>query len=408
LFVHGTGVREARHAVVFDRIRQGFGRQRPGLTIESCYWGDAHGATLAAGGASIPSLRGDRPDGNTGDDPDTQLINYWNTLLDDPLAQLRFMAETGDSASDEVLPPNAHLPSDDVLARLSALPPTGELGVLLAEAGLADHFEAARERLRTAPELDQAAAAFADGPAEFGDAVACALLALMLDAADEPILTSAQQNRLADLLAAELGAAQRAGVISRSFAYLAASTLNSTTEPFLRFFRTRLTNKSAPAIGDILHYQAHGEGLRGFLRERILDSGEETIVVGHSLGGVALVDLLASAQPGELSQVRLLVTVGSQAPFLYELGALHSMPPDVGGLPGHMPRWLNIFDRRDLLAYLAAPVFGQGAAGRSTDAGARRPGVEDFEVSSGQPFPLSHSAYWRLDSVYERICREIA
>jgi hypothetical protein len=28
-------------------------------------------------------------------------------------------------------------------------------------------------------------------------------------------------------------------------------------------------------------------------------------------------------------------------------------------------------------------------------------------VNSKQPFPLSHSAYWKLDTVYDRIAEEI-
>jgi hypothetical protein len=73
------------------------------------------------------------------------------------------------------------------------------------------------------------------------------------------------------------------------------------------------------------------------------------------------------------------VTVGSQAPLLYELNAL----PELAfgeGLPSSVPRWVNILDRRDLLAYGGSGVF----PGR----------VEDRVVDNRAPFPRAHSAYF--------------
>ena len=114
-------------------------------------------------------------------------------------------------------------------------------------------------------------------------------------------------------------------------------------------------------------------------------AAEPVVLIAHSLGGIAAVDLLVS-QP--LPSVRLLVTVGSQAPFLCEIGALWSLPHG-DPLPDHFPPWLNIYDPRDLLSYIGAPLFP------------RR--VEDVEVNNKQPFPQSHSAYWACDRVYQLI-----
>ena len=82
----------------------------------------------------------------------------------------------------------------------------------------------------------------------------------------------------------------------------------------------------------------------------------------HSLGGVACVDLLVEAA---LPQVELLVTVGSQAPFFYEIDALQSLRFGVP-LPEHFPRWLNVYDLRDFLSYVAAGVFAGAPAGSPT------------------------------------------
>ena len=90
--------------------------------------------------------------------------------------------------------------------------------------------------------------------------------------------------------------------------------------------------------------------------------------------------------------MRLLVTVGSQAPFLYEIGALWSLTHD-DPLPAHLPPWLNIYDTRDLLSYVGGRLF----PGR----------VEDVEVNNGQPFPQSHSAYWTNPKVWDAIASRL-
>ncbi|MFD0345706.1 hypothetical protein ACFQ0M_05705 [Kitasatospora aburaviensis] len=115
-------------------------------------------------------------------------------------------------------------------------------------------------------------------------------------------------------------------------------------------------------------------------------------MIGHSLGGIALVDCLAlAAARGEApAGLRLLVTVGSQAPFLHELGALNGLEPGAA-LPAGFPAWLNVYDPGDVLGYRAAPVFPGD------------PRVTDHEVSSRQPFPYCHSAYFKLPALYDRI-----
>ena len=108
-------------------------------------------------------------------------------------------------------------------------------------------------------------------------------------------------------------------------------------------------------------------------------------LVAHSLGGIICVDLLVRE---EFPTVAGLVTVGSQSPFLYEIGALPALTyPDP--LPDHFPRWVNIYDRRDMLSYVAAGVLGDRVA--------------DVEVDNGQPFPQSHSAYFSNSDVWAAI-----
>ena len=113
--------------------------------------------------------------------------------------------------------------------------------------------------------------------------------------------------------------------------------------------------------------------------------------VALSLGGIALVDLL-----GEWPEapVDACVTVGSQAPLLYTFDAIPSMPYDEADPPHLAVPWLNIYDTRDFLSFLAEPLF------RRSDGLAS---VVDLRVHSGKDFPKSHSAYWELPAVWDAI-----
>jgi hypothetical protein len=95
----------------------------------------------------------------------------------------------------------------------------------------------------------------------------------------------------------------------------------------------------------------------------------------------------------KLPKIVLLVTLGSQAPFFYEIGALQSLefadvPPEKR-LPDHFPQWLNFYDLRDFLSYVGQPVFGQNR-------------VVDFQIDSRLPFPDSHSGYFGNAEVWSR------
>jgi len=81
--------------------------------------------------------------------------------------------------------------------------------------------------------------------------------------------------------------------------------------------------------------------------------------------------------------------------LLYELGALacglkYPMP-----LPAHFKsRWLNVYDRRDLLAYAGGEFFGDRC--------------RDLPLDTGTPFPTAHSAYWDKDELYQRLAGAMA
>ena len=150
--------------------------------------------------------------------------------------------------------------------------------------------------------------------------------------------------------------------------------------------RGALSDAAAPTAGDVLCFLAHGEGARAYVRSAIRDLGPgPTYLLAHSLGGIICADLLIrDAVPG----VAGLVTVGSQTPFMYEIGAFPALShPDP--LPDHMPRWLNVYDRQDVLSYVGEGVFGDR--------------IGDVRVDNGQPFHHSHSAYWTNPELWSAV-----
>lgn len=404
LFVHGTGVRRERHDAVFGTIQNALLQRLPTWEVQSCYWGDEFGAALAADGASIPQLSKTRGalDGFAAGPPDQEAAE-WSLLLADPLCELRVLEGLGQADQRNGFP-GARAAGENVLERLNgqALIPTAgaeadQLALLLGTTGLAEYFPDAQIRVGKSDEFRNAALSAVDSTeaAEVTIAAARALVAdLLATAGAEALCTGDERDRIVDLLCERIGGTARFPG-GRVGAFLGRLALRVSAQPALNHWRGSLTRTTTPALGDILRYQARGAALREFLRQRINAGPGPTVVLGHSLGGVALVDLLALSAVGEpLQGVELLVTVGSQAPFLCELGAsvgLESGRP----LPDGFPNWLNIFDRQDLLAYLAEPVFKGD------------PRVTDHEVSSRQPFPTCHSAYWKLPGVYDRIGRAI-
>nr|WBO82134.1 alpha/beta hydrolase [Streptomyces sp. SBE_14.2] len=400
VFVHGTGVRKERFDELFRQVEAGLRKRFPTAEVEPCYWGLEFGATLAAGGASVPGMRPVTAADVVEDDPETA---EWLLLLTDPLCELRVLAELGAGPDDGggFGLPGLQSPGDEVRDRLGGLPraldPADELAVLLRDTGLADGYRAALDSVADSDEFHAASLAAEDEAtaAELVLLTSRAVVATMLaEAQDTALCTGDERDELVDRLSDRLGGTAR-GVLTRTAGVLFKLAQRLTPQSVLDNKRGELTSDKASEVGDILRYQARGEHLRAHLEKVIGRGPEPPVLIGHSLGGIALVDTLAlAARRGRALPVRLLVTVGSQAPFLHELGALAGLEPG-SALPEGFPEWLNIYDRRDMLSYLAEPLFGDGAR------------VTDHEVRSRQPFPVSHSAYWRLDPVFDRIAEAL-
>jgi len=381
LFVHGTGVRSPRYEEMLEQIQEKVAEFWLPVTVRGCFWGDAVGARLLEDGRSIP---GYAATGGAGPTVENQRDAVWSLLYTDPWYELRLLRLKPVAGE---APIGEEPPAERLLQAIRSFQPSSDLSALLARYRLQDSFAHALAALRAAPELEEAAATAPSDPLEHRGAIARALIGFTLldaEAAGRPPLDGTSRDLLVAQLTTDLhGYGLGVGeFLSRPFKGLAAhaATWKLTKD------RGSITDDVAPLAGDILRYLAKPGAAQQFLRRAIEDCQEGPVhLLAHSLGGIISVDLLAT-QP--IDTVRSLITVGSQVPFLYEIGALPSLPHGTP-LPDRFPLWLNIYDRRDLLSYLGSGIFGTR--------------VVDVEVDNGQPFPRSHSAYWTNDRFWAEI-----
>ncbi|OKJ83420.1 hypothetical protein AMK32_17420 [Streptomyces sp. CB01883] len=399
LFVHGTGVREPGFSETLERVQQGFRSLRPEIRINSCYWGGSAGSVLHSNGISVPGYATGRdlPAARAVDERDGDLdadVEFWGLLYLDPLFELRLLAS--ESAAPAELAPGARPPGEDISAAALTLTSDARLRGLLEEAGTGDDFAAAVAAVLTAPDCRR----FLRDPAA-QDPAAVLARAFLAEAVRRrtgqegpaPALDGTARDeavvRITELLPGAAGPGTHRGPVTRKVKRTAGRLALGLASAQAVKRRSALTDAAHPAAGDVLLYLSRGAAIREAIAEAVRTAEPPVVLLAHSLGGIASLDLLVLRA---LPEVALLVTVGSQAPFLYELGALPSLEHG-SPLPAHVPRWLNVYDRRDLLSYLGAGVF----PGR----------VDDIAVDSRQPFPLSHSAYWSNPELYRVLAGEL-
>ncbi len=185
----------------------------------------------------------------------------------------------------------------------------------------------------------------------------------------------------------------------------------SVERTLLRWFHGRvMTIGTLAVMVDVLSYLRRPDEIVGYASAELdaarEDAGDRRVVaLGLSLGGIILVDTLAkriaagaAAAQGAAPMsppVDLLVTVGSQSPFLLACDAL-------GELRRHGPRplrpfvpWLNVWNPDDYLSFPAGPIFG--------DAVRPRAALRDVIGRDGATFPAVHSHYWQDETTYEAI-----
>jgi hypothetical protein len=409
VFIHGTGVREPHYTAAFGVIKKKLSALQVaaaphGIELARCYWGDECGTKLNLHGASIPEYSTARDLGGIAEGEYD--IALWALLYDDPLYELRLLALN--SGKHTEAPPGT-IPGDELLRTARGLVPDTTLQKKLEEAGFAGVFMRAKDEIVESDECIAAARNAPHAPAECRAAIARAILAeCEIERGEEARLAATIDGSLRDqilqLVVERLGGIDRSvasewlkdhvkAVVRKAGERALQSGVHAGAFLVRRYRRTVLDAVYAPA-GDVLLYQASGDGVRGCIRKAVLAAAEHSppvVLLGHSLGGIAAVDLLV----GEALPVALLVTVGSQAPLLYELDALHSLRFGET-LPAHFPGWLNFWDPRDLLSYVGRGVFKKAVGDFE---------VEDCAVDNGQPFVECHSGYWSNDLMWQKLAQ---
>jgi hypothetical protein len=359
LFIHGTGVRTASFAATMNLIRRKTAEYRGDYRVEGCQWGEAFGARLNLQGASVP---GYSPQGNSSSVLATADQSRWVLLAGDPLLELR------------IAPPEDFIgvpPGEQIWALVSALFDDALIAAQLYEWDLGEAWISFKDVILIDPAWRNVICSLKLPPQLVSDKLARAIVAAFQVELRQAALPGFNRQRRDELVALLLTALGGAGLGVTDWLLERLTSMGVQR-------RGSLTDATSAAVGDVLRYQARGETLRNFIGEEVNRTGAR-VLLAHSLGGVAAVDWLAIAP----RPIDALITVGSQASFLYEIDALCSRP-FMSGLPDFFPRkWLNIYDERDFLSYQAASVF-KGIA-------------KDIRAENGQPFPESHSAYWHND-----------
>jgi hypothetical protein len=370
VFVHGSGVRLTGFCDGYDAaVRQAVRCSFTPVFIP-CAWGDPLGSDFE--GRSLP----DPPSEDQIARQEAELAQ-WDWLLDDPLLELSILTIRDRSDALDAIPR-----WEKIWDQIATYQPTDELLLLLDRGSLRMFWPAAWNAIvndsmiaheafeASAHELPVAARALARG-------LVAALHGLATDHGG-----TGPSSRLRNQLVARLVADWGQTVLGISDLFF--DLVKRAGTRLARARRNQFNHLVAFPLGDVLLYQSRGDEIRNFIRRKIELAEPPVTLIAHSLGGIACVDLLAL--PGAPA-VGHLVTAGSQSPFFYEIGALTSlkMPQP---LPASFPPWLNIFDRNDLLSFVAKPLFTN---------------VTDIEVASGQPFPDSHSHYFADDAVWNAI-----
>jgi hypothetical protein len=373
LFLHGTGVREAEFETTYGLIEQGF-KPYPGITMARCYWG-AIGADVdrADFGKSFyfapePKKKKRGKDAAATEVPEAEKeLARWARLFDDPLAEVRI------SPLIRPLPPG--FLGQTLGERAGKLAGHAELAAGLSASGLTESFAEAVALLTGSPEFRDH---FADSTAKDGETLLLlsrSLVAGCLAVAEDEgvVVTGAERERLVTLVRAAFDVPPDYAPEDYSWKTLTARAAG---------LWARKQRRSAVAqIADVVFYQARGSAIRRFVADRIREVAGPVVLLGHSLGGIIAFDLLAGPDGAGLGTVEMLVTVGSQASLLYELGALTSGVNYGSPLPGSFPRrWLNVYDQRDLLSYAGRKLFPSHC--------------QDLEFDTGMPFPMAHGAYF--------------
>lgn len=176
--------------------------------------------------------------------------------------------------------------------------------------------------------------------------------------------------------------------------------------------RRGLHEKASRFLGDIFVYLSERgtSAAPGPIVQRILGDldkahaakkpgDDKLIVIGHSLGGVILYDIVTHFRP-DLA-IDGFISVGSQIAVFEEmtlyLGSRSDLPPnppkDRLGKPKAFGRWINVYDTNDVFSFRTEGVFI---------------GPDDYRFDTGYGLLQAHGGYFARPSFYKRLAVRLA
>lgn len=234
-----------------------------------------------------------------------------------------------------------------------------------------------------------------------------------------PALVATKDDEFADALQGELqlkkpGTAQAFGIkdrIKEALDDLGGWIGNAASDAVLRAKRADLSKSVTYFLGDIFVYLKQrdvvgDQGVRDRIFEPILkdliaaanakkNENEPFVVIGHSLGGVLLYDILTDDQclkrlsdEAPKFKIDALLTVGSQPGFFADLKLYGDRGAALLQRPKSVSRWMNVYDFTDVFSFLCEPVFAD---------------VEDLGYDTSVDLLHAHSAYFQKPSFYKRL-----
>jgi hypothetical protein len=397
IFVHGTGGRSRDYALTYEQIESALREHGSNAKLYPCLWGDDYGTKLNAGGVSIPSYDMTGGKSKSIDSQNSQLL-LWEDLYRDPLYEILLLS-LKPTTTRVISAPGKLSPSNEFKNRVNDLDilKNTKLKDEIGITGFTDIFTKSHQIVTKSTRFSRLLDKIVSSPLdEYYSAVARAIVAQSIymlkdEGRYAPILYNSDlRDRITDVIYRELTQDKESKGIGDWIKNQIYQGFVRLGDSHLQRQRGNVTDGAYPFAGDILLYQARGSAIREFIHTQVKQAEPPVVLLAHSLGGIACVDLLVEKK----IPVELLITVGSQSPFLYEIGALQSLPYG-DPLPKLFPKWLNIYDLRDILSYVG------NQEGLFLDR------ISDILVDNKQPFPEAHSAYWSNSAVWEKIVKEL-
>ncbi|MEW1985571.1 hypothetical protein [Pseudarthrobacter oxydans] len=220
--------------------------------------------------------------------------------------------------------------------------------------------------------------------------------------------TTAQQEAFGDALTGPIGSGF--GLVRKWLPNLANAAARKAGHIILNSHRKDLHRQLARFCGDVFVYlNSRGTTAQpGEIVTRILNDLDEAdeirrqqgaedpklYVIGHSMGGVILYDILTHFRPN--LHIDALVTVGSQIAVFEEMKLFLENGPNMPIIPqidriarpDNIGCWINVFDQQDILGFATEGIFS---------------GTRDFAFSTGKPLWMAHSSYFSQLSFHERL-----